>query len=124
MMTVATKVEAPVKFLYAAPPSDVPKSYPFSVLGLGDVVIPGLFVRLMSKVDELLQPKNLSYFKVATAAYASGLALCFGANEVYHNGQPALFYLDPSLIGSTLACAAINNQVSDVWNFKEDDEEL
>lgn len=36
MMTVATKVEAPVKFLYTAPPSDTPKSYPFSVLGLGD----------------------------------------------------------------------------------------
>ena len=41
MMTVATKVEAPVKFLYTAPPSDTPKDYPFSVLGLGDVVIPG-----------------------------------------------------------------------------------
>ena len=36
MMTVATKVEAPVKFLYTAPPSDTPRSYPFSVLGLGD----------------------------------------------------------------------------------------
>ena len=36
MMTVATKVEAPVKFLYTAPPSDTPKAYPFSVLGLGD----------------------------------------------------------------------------------------
>jgi hypothetical protein len=117
MMTVATKVEAPVKFLYTAPPSDVERSYPFSVLGLGDVVIPGLFVRLMSKIDEILQPKNLSYFQVATAAYAAGLALCFGANEIYHNGQPALFYLDPSLIGGTLA-----DQVTEVWNFKEDDD--
>lgn len=30
------QVEAPVKFLYTSPPSDVPRSYPFSVLGLGD----------------------------------------------------------------------------------------
>lgn len=123
MMTVATKVEAPVKFLYTAPPSDTPKPYPFSVLGLGDVVIPGLFVRLMSKVDEVLQPKNLSYFNVATAAYAGGLLLCFAANEIYHNGQPALLYLDPSLIGGTLACAAVNDQVIDLWDFKEDEDE-
>lgn len=121
-MTVATKVEAPVKFLYTAPPSDTPKDYPFSVLGLGDVVIPGLFVRFMSKVDEVLQPKNLSYFNAATFAYAAGLAACFGANELFHNGQPALLYLDPSLVGSALACASINNQVADVWNFEEKNE--
>ena len=124
MLTVATKVEAPVKFLFTAPPSETERAYPFSVLGLGDVVIPGLFVRLMSKIDEILQPKNLSYFQAATAAYACGLALCFGANEIFHNGQPALFYLDPSLIGGTLACAAVNNQVAEVWNFKEEDDDI
>mmetsp|Transcript_27535 Transcript_27535/g.43327 ORF Transcript_27535/g.43327 Transcript_27535/m.43327 type:complete len:437 (-) Transcript_27535:212-1522(-) len=123
MMTVATKVEAPVKFLYTAPPSDTPKDYPFSVLGLGDVVIPGLFVRFMAKVDEVLQPKNLSYFTTATFAYGAGLAACFSANEIFHNGQPALLYLDPSLVGSALACAAVNNQVSDVWDFEESGEE-
>ena len=146
-------MEAPVKFLYTSPPSDIPRSYPFSVLGLGDgkhnpllllfihyngymswrsllelflcctVVIPGLFVRLMSKADTILQPKNLSYFNVATCAYAVGLMACFGANEIYHNGQPALLYLDPSLIGSTLACAAVNNQVPLLWDFKEEADE-
>jgi len=87
------------------------------------VVIPGLFVRLMSKVDEVLQPKNLSYFNVATGAYALGLLACFGANEMFHNGQPALLYLDPSLVGGTLACAAVNNQVTDLWDFKEEEDD-
>ena len=72
------------------------------MLGLGDVVIPGLFVRLMYQADRALQPSNLSYFNVAVAAYAAGLAMCFTANEIFHNGQPALLYLDPSLVGSTL----------------------
>ena len=84
--------------------------------------IPGLFVRFMAKVDEVLQPKNLSYFTTATFAYGAGLAACFGANEVFHNGQPALLYLDPSLVGSALACAAVNNQVSEVWEFEENSE--
>ena len=87
------------------------------------VVIPGLFVRFMSKVDQVLRPKNLSYFNVATGAYAFGLMACFAANEIYHNGQPALLYLDPSLVGSALACAAANNQLDEVWNFEEESDE-
>ena len=87
------------------------------------VVIPGLFVRLMTKADNVLQPKNLSYFNVAVAAYAAGLAACFAANEIFHNGQPALLYLDPSLVGSTLACAAVNDQAVDLWEFREEEEE-
>ena len=77
----------------------------------------------MTKVDEVLQPKNLSYFAVATGAYAVGLFACFTANEIFHNGQPALLYLDPSLVGSSIACAAVNGQVTDLWDFKEDENE-
>ena len=124
MMTVATKVEAPVKFLYTAPPvpeGAEPRSYPFSVLGLGDIVIPGLFVRFMSKVDEALKPSKISYFQTATAAYAAGLLVCFGVNEITHAGQPALLYLDPACIGSALACGAANGQLDQVWNFEEEE---
>lgn len=78
----------------------------------------------MYKVDESLQPKNLSYFNVATAAYAAGLLMCFATNELFHNGQPALLYLDPSLIGGTLTCAAVNNQVNELWDFQEEEDEV
>lgn len=125
MMTVATKVEAPVKFLYAAPPSapETPRIYDFSVLGLGDVVIPGLFVRFMSKVDEILKPATFSYFGAATAAYAFGLTVCFIVNEITHAGQPALLYLDPACLGSALAVGAVNGQLGQVWNFEEPDDD-
>jgi len=121
MMTVATKIEAPVKFLYTAPPSDTPRDYPFSVLGLGDVVIPGLFVRFMTRLDEVLKPQTLSYFTATTAAYAAGLAVCFTVNEITHAGQPALLYLDPACVGAALACGVANGQVEDVWNFEEEE---
>lgn len=126
MMTVATKVEAPVKFLYTAPPvpeGAAPRSYPFSVLGLGDVVIPGLFVRFMGKMDEVLQPTKISYFNAATAAYALGLGTCFVVNELTQAGQPALLYLDPACIGSALACGAVNGQLKEVWSFEENPSE-
>ena len=119
MMTVATKVEAPVKFLYTAPPSDTPRDYPFSVLGLGDVVVPGLFVRFMSRIDEALVP-TYSYFTATTAAYAAGLAVCFTVNEITGAGQPALLYLDPACIGTALAVGAANGQLKEVWSFDDE----
>jgi len=126
MMTVATKVEAPIKFLYPAPPpldGAAPRAYGFSLLGLGDLVIPGLFVTFMGRVDEALKPEKISYFTVGTVAYAVGLATCFIVNEITHAGQPALLYLDPACIGSALACGAANGQLKEVWNFKENPEE-
>jgi len=123
MMTVATKIEAPVKFLYtAAPPAEgAPvREYNFSVLGLGDIVVPGLFIRFMSKIDQVLKPATFSYFNSAAIAYALGLGICFGVNEITHAGQPALLYLDPACIGSALACGVVNGQLKDVWNFEEE----
>ena len=80
MLTVATQIEAPAKFLWAAVgagganpdrgdvtnrrdmrpyPSgpcalgaDAGGRYPFSVLGLGDVVVPGAFVGLLRELDK------------------------------------------------------------------------
>jgi minor histocompatibility antigen H13 len=51
MVTVATQVEAPAKFLFAAMRESGDTRYPFSILGLGDVVVPGAFISLMREVD-------------------------------------------------------------------------
>jgi len=119
MMTVATKVEAPVKFLYQAPPQFADRPYPFSVLGLGDVVVPGLFVRFLAQMDDALKPTKVSYFQAGTVAYALGLSVCFAVNEITKSGQPALLYLDPACIGSALLAATANGQLPEVWNFEE-----
>ena len=51
-MTVATKIEAPVKFLFPSS-VDPAKQYPFSVLGLGDIVVPATFCTLMRLVESV-----------------------------------------------------------------------
>jgi minor histocompatibility antigen H13 len=52
MMTVATKVDAPIKFLFPASLESMPtRPYPFSVLGLGDIVVPGVMAALARKID-------------------------------------------------------------------------
>eukprot|EP01041_Mallomonas_annulata_P007397 gene7397-15102_t len=64
MMTVVTKVEAPIKFLFPAAPSLMAsRTYPFSVLGLGDIVVPGVMAALARRIDEnglhLLPPPSI-----------------------------------------------------------------
>ena len=60
MMTVATKVEAPIKFLFPASLESMPsRAYPFSVLGLGDVVVPGVMAGLARRLDTEGIKKNI-----------------------------------------------------------------
>ena len=51
MITVATQLEAPVKILFAGAGPTPERPYPFSVLGLGDIAIPGAFVALLRQFD-------------------------------------------------------------------------
>mmetsp|Transcript_7582 Transcript_7582/g.9428 ORF Transcript_7582/g.9428 Transcript_7582/m.9428 type:complete len:471 (-) Transcript_7582:338-1750(-) len=143
MMTVATKVEAPVKFLYPYSPTAIaqaaelgtPRAYPFSVLGLGDVVIPGIFCAMMRKIDQQgfvpekaeegqVQEEEglkLSYFNSAVVGYGFGLGLTFFVNQVTKAGQPALLFLVPSIISSALITASLNNEISQLlgYNFAD-----
>eukprot|EP00966_Prymnesium_polylepis_P325516 7381496-Prymnesium_polylepis.1 len=57
MLTVATKIEAPAKFLFATVREVGDTRYPFSVFGLGDVVVPGAFVSLLREVDRDVLPQ-------------------------------------------------------------------
>lgn len=132
MLTVATKVEAPAKFLWHVPGREsigsAGVSYPFSVLGLGDVVIPGAFVSLMRNIDldleaqaagaqRALPPKPTAslddkpYFRATVAAYALGLGLTFAANYLTKAGQPALVYIVPSLLLASVATAVSRGEL-------------
>ncbi|CAN0066087.1 unnamed protein product [Pylaiella littoralis] len=90
MMTVATKIEAPVKFLFPSF-TDPTKAYPFSVLGLGDIVIPATFCTLMRSFD-----KQLEGAKQAEAAAARALA------EKVSGKNPVALWLD-SFLGTPVA---------------------
>eukprot|EP00903_Cladosiphon_okamuranus_P015741 g14529.t1 len=93
MMTVATRIEAPVKFLFPAL-TDPSKQYPFSVLGLGDIVIPATFCTLMRSFD-----RKLEGAKQAEAAAARALA------EQVSSKNPMALWLD-SFLGTPVTKAS------------------
>lgn len=126
--TVATQIEAPAKFLFAAVREAGDTRYPFSVLGLGDVVVPGAFVSLLREVDtdglEGGRPTaesdapGLPYFHAGLSAYAVGLCTTFVANYVTKAGQPALVYIVPSLLLATGANAFARGELQPLLEYK------
>ncbi|CAG7927373.1 unnamed protein product [Penicillium olsonii] len=56
MVTVATKLDVPIKLLFPRPPTsrDAPGVTPLAMLGLGDIVIPGMMIGLALRFDLFL----------------------------------------------------------------------
>mmetsp|Transcript_8266 Transcript_8266/g.23580 ORF Transcript_8266/g.23580 Transcript_8266/m.23580 type:complete len:205 (-) Transcript_8266:1151-1765(-) len=132
MVTVATKIEAPIKFEYPILTDAMNNlAYHFSILGLGDVVIPGLFVGFLYSFERFLaseanpapnsspalNPKPGPYLTTGLGAYATGLGLTFAANRITGAGQPALFYIVPCLMLATLGLAQSRGELKTLLSF-------
>jgi len=69
MLTVAKGIDAPIKLQF---PKDYSGEKPhYSILGLGDIVIPGVFVSLCLRYD-FLKSINLKYFEKLVKAEENG----------------------------------------------------
>merc|ERR1712216_704917 len=120
MVSVAKNFDAPIKLLF-------PKHYPpqekqFSMLGLGDIVIPGIFVALCLRYD-MRQGKNTQVFEWCLAGYVLGLGCTVLVVHVFEAAQPALLYIVPACIVMAVAGAAQKNKLSDLWGYTEGEEE-
>jgi len=130
MITVATKIEAPAKFIIASVKEASSDRYPFGVLGLGDIVIPGSFISLMREVDNdgLSETAGTSkadsgweaspYFFTGIAAYSFGLIGTTVASFITKAGQPALVYIVPSLLVAAGVLASSRGELASLLQFK------
>ncbi|XP_005521587.1 PREDICTED: signal peptide peptidase-like 2A isoform X4 [Pseudopodoces humilis] len=75
---------------------------PFSLLGFGDIIVPGLLVAYCRRFDVQARSSSVYYIS-CTIAYAVGMVLTFIVLALMKMGQPALLYLVPcTLITSSL----------------------
>jgi minor histocompatibility antigen H13 len=78
MVTVAKSFDAPIKLLF---PKDIfASTYSYSMLGLGDIVLPGVLLALMLRYDSFRAGGKKdgfkkSYFIATFIGYVIGLAL-------------------------------------------------
>ncbi|XP_058079551.1 signal peptide peptidase-like isoform X1 [Magnolia sinica] len=114
MVSVAKSFDAPIKLLF--PTSD--SSRPFSMLGLGDIVIPGIFVALALRFD-VSRGKENRYFSSAFFGYTVGVILTIVVMNWFQAAQPALLYIVPAVIGSLAIHCMWNGEVKLLLEFDE-----
>jgi signal peptide peptidase-like protein 2B len=96
----------------------LPHACGYSVLGIGDVAIPGLLLALTFRLDYArgVSPCSCaSYFAYVCAGYAVGLAMADAALLITGAGQPALLYLVPCTLGTVLVMAWRRGELGWMW---------
>ncbi|RUP44150.1 signal peptide peptidase-domain-containing protein [Jimgerdemannia flammicorona] len=142
MVSVAKNFDAPIKVVW---PKDViawllgsAEKVQFTMLGLGDIVIPGIFVALCLRFDHHQAWKRSSagrdyrssdfpkpYFTSCLVAYVSGLVTTIVIMHTFQAAQPALLYLSPACILSALGTALVRGELKELFAYstEEDDKE-
>ena len=146
MLTVAKSIDAPIKLLFPKNWETTPPE--FSLLGLGDIVIPGVFIALCLRYDiikslnkikltefvnkglgdevvQLLQHHAASaprpYFYGSLIGYMVAIVTTVIIMLVFEHGQPALLYLVPACLLSVIINALRLGEFKQIWEFNEEE---
>ncbi|XP_062314663.1 minor histocompatibility antigen H13 isoform X1 [Osmerus eperlanus] len=120
MVTVAKSFEAPIKLVF---PQDLLErgldASNFAMLGLGDIVIPGIFIALLLRFDVSLKKNSRTYFYASFLAYIFGLGLTIFVMHTFKHAQPALLYLVPACIGFPVVVALLKGELTEMFSYEE-----
>merc|ERR1712137_667672 len=87
------------------------------MLGFGDVALPGLLISYLRRHDLRSKVSGCSgYFVPAVTGYFVGLCTTIVALTIMQMGQPALLYLVPGTLGTTLVLALCRGELQDLWD--------
>lgn len=110
----------------------------YSMLGLGDIVIPVLAVGLALRWDSHVKARGLiggdvlaqrrarvaagvccgtSYWFAACLGYTLGLGIAIAAVTAFQSGQPALLYIVPCTLLPLTALANARGDLPELWNW-------
>jgi len=148
MVSVAKNIEGPVKLMFPKlqdaidkikkekPDEYADKAYDpreFNMIGLGDIVIPGVYVALMLRFDIYLYKKakkditkfgfsfgNMKYFIVTFVFYNLGIIITLCSMYFFNHAQPALLYLVPCTLFSSTLLSFANKDFKLLWKFNEE----
>ncbi|RKP02648.1 hypothetical protein CXG81DRAFT_10550, partial [Caulochytrium protostelioides] len=143
MVTVARNFNAPIKVVWPKNilavlrsghwwhPTPPPGGMDATMLGLGDIVIPGVFIALCLVFDQHLYRQTprgklhrhaahfpRPYFITCMIAYVVGLTTTIFIMHTFRAAQPALLYLSPACILSVLLTAFIRGDLKTMMAFR------
>jgi minor histocompatibility antigen H13 len=136
MVTVAKSLDGPIKILFPRTlvPDAVTGKIELSLLGLGDIVIPGFFLSLLLRFDAHNAnvpcfPTNVHanfpkpYFHSCLVGYFIGMATTMFVMIKFQAAQPALLYLVPGCLLSSFLTAVVKGEVKTLLAYSEEVEE-
>ncbi|XP_020899114.1 signal peptide peptidase-like 2B isoform X2 [Exaiptasia diaphana] len=91
---------------------------PYSLLGFGDILVPGLFIGFCHSFDIMQNTPKKIYFVATSIAYGVGLILTFIALFIMKKGQPALLYLVPCILITGIVIALVRKEFRKLWTGK------
>ncbi|EHB17939.1 Signal peptide peptidase-like 2A, partial [Heterocephalus glaber] len=88
---------------------------PVSILGFGDIIVPGLLIAYCRRFDVQTGSSSIYYIS-STIAYAVGMILTFIVLVLMRKGQPALLYLVPCTLITASIVAWRRKEMKKFWN--------
>lgn len=90
------------------------------MLGLGDIVLPGLLLSFGAKFDASSQSMQYQshfprHWLLLMFGYSLGLGMANVAVYVMNTGQPALLYLVPCTLGLLCICTKYDGTFNEMW---------
>lgn len=124
MVTVARSFDAPIKVLF---PKDFMEHGVFAtqhaMLGLGDIVLPGVLVALLLRFDVKYGRTSEPYFRATYIAYILGLVATIVIMHTFKAAQPALLYLVPACLITPLLLSVIRGETKELFSYDEAEED-
>jgi len=87
----------------------------YSLLGFGDILVPGLLLSYCHSYDLLAGTRYKLYWVITSVAYILGLIATFISLFLMNSAQPALLYLVPFTLIPTILVAALRGDLGPMW---------
>ncbi|KAK9480510.1 signal peptide peptidase-domain-containing protein [Lipomyces japonicus] len=136
MVTVATSMTVPIKLTAPRPPTISSPAGSSAMLGLGDIIVPAIFLSLCLRFDlwnfYQANPKlpyasarkfPKPFFNAGIVFYVASLFITILVMHTFKAAQPALLYICPAIAGATFITALARGQLALLWDYKEESEE-
>ena len=141
MVTVAKSLDGPIKLMFPKA-LEWESQKDFNMIGLGDIVIPGIYVALMLRLDyyrslktiintarqdpqgnkivSFLPFTNFNTFLWTFCGYFFGILSTLVVMNVFKAAQPALLYLVPGCLIFSALSALVGGYFSFFFNYEEE----
>ena len=125
MVTVAKSFDAPIKLMFPLDFLDLGFSgVSHTMLGLGDIVVPGLLIAMFCRYDNSIKVGSKFYFFTSLISYIFGMVVTVIVLQTFQAAQPALLYLVPACLGIPLITAFLCGDWDTLLKYEDYEEEL